>query len=314
MGPELSVVITTRDRPERLRRQLAALRAQTVADERLEVIVVDDGGGPAGADMLEEEVALGEGPALRVIRRDASGGPGAGRNSGWRAARGALIAFTDDDCEVTPAWAEAYLAAAQEHPGAFMQGRVLPLPAEEASFGPFSHTIRHESITRGFETANMLYPRNVLEQLGGFDELVFTKCGEDSDLAWRAIERGIEAVWVPDALAYHAVVDLGPVGMLRRAARWDEAPLAFKRHPGMRRSLIHRVFWSQEHWYAVRALVALLLPTRLWWLRWWLAAPYVAHLVERRSGPLLAPFIVLRHATEMAVLLRGSARYRTLVI
>ena len=311
--PEVSVVISTRDRPARLERQLAALWAQTVPPETFEVIVVDDGSGPDTMALLERERTRSGG--LRVIRRDVAAGPATGRNEGWRAARAPLVAFTDDDCEASPGWLEALLLAAAEHPGAVLQGRILPLPSEEPSFGPFSHTIRIEELSRGFETANIAYPRELLERLGGFDETSFSKAGgEDTDLGWKAVEAGAPAVFVADALTYHAVLGLGPLGMLRRATRWDETVLAYKRHPGLRGTLVLGVFWNREHLHVVRALVALALPQRLWWLRWWLAAPYVTHLVERRSGPLLAPYIVTRDLLEIATLLRGSARYRTLVI
>ena len=310
--PDIAVVITTRDRPDRLARQLAALRAQTLPPDRFEVIVVDDASGRETQTLLEREAAA-PGLRLRVVRRAVTGGPGAGRNSGWRQTRAPLVAFTDDDCEATPAWLEALLGAARDHPGAFLQGRVLPLPAEAPSFGPFSHTVRIETLTRGFETANMLYPRALLERLGGFDE-TFTQSGEDTDLAWRALEAGAEAVWVPTALTHHAVVQLGPLGMLRRAMRWHEAPRAYKLHPRLRQTLVWRLFWSRHHLWALRALVALALPRQLWWLSLWLAAPYVTRLVERRSGPLLAPYIVVHDAIEIATLLRGSLRYRTLVI
>lgn len=311
--PDVSVVISTRDRPARLERQLAALREQTLEAERYEVVVVDDGSGPETVALLDRQARRFE--RLRVIRRDVSAGPATGRNEGWRATRAPLVAFTDDDCEATPGWLEALLRAAGEHPGSVLQGRTLPLPAEEDSFGPFSHTIRIEELSRGFETANIAYPRDLLERLGGFDETSFGKAGgEDTDLGWKAIAAGSEPVFVADALAYHAVLQLGPLGLLQRATRWDESVLAYKRHPGLRKTLVLGIFWNREHLRAVRALVALLLPERLWWLRWWLAAPYVAHLVERRSGPLLAPYIVTRDVVEIAALLRGSVRYRTLVI
>jgi GT2 family glycosyltransferase len=310
-APDVSVVISTRDRPERLARQLQALRAQTLAPERFEVIVVDDGSGPETAAMLEREAW----PALRVFRREVSAGPAAGRNLGWREARAPLIAFTDDDCVATPDWLAAFTEAACRHPGRFLQGRVLPIEDELASFGPFSFTIRIEALSRGFETANILYPRALLQRLEGFDESGFKKAaGEDTDLAWRAIEAGVEPVWVPDALAHHAVLHLGPIGQLKRATRWDEAVLSYKRHPGLRKTLTLRLFWSREHWHMARALIALALPRHLWWLRWWLAAPYVTRLVDRRSGPLLAPYIVLHDAVEVATLLRGSVRHRTLVL
>lgn len=312
--PEASVVIATHNRPDRLARQLTALRAQTVDPKRFEVVVVDDGSGPETAAVLEEQASL-PGLVLRTLRNGRPGGPAAARNLGWRAASAPLVAFTDDDCEVTPEWLEAYLAAAAVKPGGILQGRVLPLPSEEESFGPFSHTIRIEAPSRGFETANIAYPRALLEQVGGFDEESFSKAGgEDTDLAWKAIGQGAETVWVPDALAHHAVIQLGPLGMLRRATIWDESVLAYKRHPGLRRTLVAGVFWNQEHWMAGRALMAMAVPGRWWWIRWWLAAPYVTRLVQRRSGPALAPFIVLRDAIEIATLLRGSWRYRTLVV
>ena len=47
------------------------------------------------------------------------------------------------------------------------------------------------------------------------------------------------------------------------------------------------VFWSEVHQWLFMALLALLLPKRLWWLRGWLAAPYVVRLTDRRSGPLI---------------------------
>ena len=304
--PDVSVVITTRDRPERLSRQLAALRAQTLAPGRFEVIVVDDGSRPETQAMLADV-------GVRVVRREASGGPSAGRNTGWRAASAPLVAFTDDDCEVTPGWLEAHLAAARAHSGAVLQGPVRPLTAEEASFGPFSHTIRNEDLTRGFETANIVYPRELLERLGGFDE-TFTQSGEDTDLAWRAMASGAPAVFVPGALVHHAVVQLGPLGMLRRAARWHETPLVYKRHPELRRTLVLRLFWNSRHLEAWAALLALLLPRRLRLLRALLAAPYARRLVWRRSGPLLAPYVIAYDVVELATFLRGSLRYGTLVL
>jgi GT2 family glycosyltransferase len=309
--PDVSVVITTRDRPERLARQLDALRAQTLAPDRFEVVVVDDGSGPETGAVLE---GARDGWALTVVRNEVSRGPGGGRNAGWRVASAPLIAFTDDDCVATPGWLEALLEAAGRHPGAFLQGKVLPIPDELPSFGPFSHTVRVETMTRGFETANIAYPRALLERLGGFDEVAFRRSGEDTDLAWKAIGAGVEPVFVPEALVHHAVVQQGPLGKLRDAGRWHESVLVYKRHPQVRSTLHLRLFWSVEHWWALRALVALAVPRRLWWLRWWLAAPYVNRLVNRRSGPLLAPYIIARDAIEIGAMLRGSARYKTLVL
>jgi GT2 family glycosyltransferase len=242
-------------------------------------------------------------------------GRAAARNRGWRAARAPLIAFTDDDCVATPGWLEALVAVAAANPGAIVQGPTRPDPQEWPRYGPFSHTLDNGSLSRGFETANILYPRSVLERVGGFDEAAFSKWGgEDADLAWRAIEVDVPAVWAATALVHHAVVDLGPIGKLRAAWRCDQAMLAFKRHAGLRETRHMGVFWNRQHSWFARAAVAVLVPRRLWWLRWWLAAPYMVRLTGRRSGPLLAPYLIIHDLVEVAACVRGSLRYRVLVI
>jgi GT2 family glycosyltransferase len=314
-SPDVSVVLATHDRPVRLARQLSALRAQSLADELYEVIVVDDASGPATVEMLAREQAHVGGPRLTVIRRDVSGGPAAARNEGWRRARGGLIAFTDDDCEAPPHWLQAGLDAAEAHPGAFIQGPIGPIPREVADYGPFSHTVDVTELGPGFETANIFYPREVLERLGGFDEAAYSgPGGEDTDLAWKAIESGVEAVWAPKAQMHHAVTYLGPVKKLRLAARWHESMLPFKRYAGLRAHRKLGVFWNDNHLWIFRAALALALPRRLRYLRWWLAAPYVMRLTNRRSGPLLAPYLIVHDLVEVTACVRGSIRYRVLVI
>ncbi|MBX9627328.1 MAG: glycosyltransferase [Gemmataceae bacterium] len=75
--PRVSVVVPTYRRPELLARCRAALAAQRLPADQFEVIVVED--------------VLADGPATA-------------RNRGWRAARGTVIAFTDDDTIPDPAW------------------------------------------------------------------------------------------------------------------------------------------------------------------------------------------------------------------
>jgi hypothetical protein len=60
------------------------------------------------------------------------------------------------------------------------------------------------------------------------------------------------------------------------------------------------------------------LPGRLRYLRWWLAYPYLAHLPTRGrlegGGLLVAPYYLVHDLVELAAMLRGSLRYRTLVV
>ena len=316
--PDVSVVLATHNRAKRLAALLESLRAQTIGTGRFEVIVVDDASSDDGATraVLHAESARGE-LDLRVVHHETSSGPASARNEGWRLARAPLVAFTDDDCVVVPEWLEAGLDIAEEHPGAVIQGPTDPSldPEERKLLGPLCHTVQVIKLGPSYETCNIFYPRELLEELGGFDEVSFSMPGgEDTDLAWKAMEIGRETVWADRAQAYHAITWSGPVGRVKLAWRWHETMLIFKRHPGLRRYLVRGVFWKDTHYQLARTMLAVALPRRWWPLRWWLAAPYVNYLVNRRTGPLLAPVIVAHDLTEMVACVRGSLRYRVLVI
>src|SRR3990172_2177370 len=105
--PLVSVVVPTCNRADLLRRCLDRLApgAQRLDAARYEVIVADDG-APGSAAMAIEKTH----PWARTVdgpRR----GPAANRNAGAGAARGAYLAFTDDDTEPSPAWLASFVAA-----------------------------------------------------------------------------------------------------------------------------------------------------------------------------------------------------------
>jgi glycosyltransferase involved in cell wall biosynthesis len=97
----ISVVIPTLDRPGPLTACLQALAESFPRDA--ETIVVSDG----GAENLGPLVApFTDSLRLRLIYAK-HGGPAAARNRGLEAARGQIVAFTDDDCRPQPGWLAA---------------------------------------------------------------------------------------------------------------------------------------------------------------------------------------------------------------
>jgi GT2 family glycosyltransferase len=315
--PAVSVVVATFERAARLERLLVALRAQTLGPQSFEVIVVDDASADGTAELLRRERDAG-GLELRPITRPLNGGWAAAREDGRRAARGPIVAFTDDDCVPDPGWLEAGLAACAENPGAIVQGRTLRDPGEWDRLSPvgraFARTLEVREPDPHFQTCNVFHPRELIERVGGFDVERFSRVpGEDADLAWRAIERGAETAFAPEALVLHAVEAVGPLGKLRAAARTDLRVYAL--HPALRRAYFVRgAFWKGSHYFLVRALAGALLPRRLLPVRAWLAVPYAVHLVERGrvegGGPLLAPYYLLHDLVELAAAVRSSLRYR----
>jgi glycosyltransferase involved in cell wall biosynthesis len=316
-APEVSVVIPTRDRAARLGAALEALRGQTIAPDRFEVVVVDDGSTDETTELLARPSADG-GPEVRAIRL-AGQGPAAARNAGWQAARASLVAFTDDDCEPTPTWVESILGAAAASPGAIVQGVTTPIPREsELLRRPFSRTRLIDEQNPFFATCNIAYPRELLERLNGFDELFPEALGEDTDLGWRALEMGASAEFARGAVVHHAVEDLGPAGYMRHALRGADAVYAFRRHPGLRaRSLRYGVFRNPSLERLALAGAGLLLARRHR-AAVLLALPYARNLLGRSmssdAGPLLVPYLLTYDLVQAYTSLRGSIRHRRLVL
>ena len=106
MTPFVSVVVPSHNRARLLSRTLQSILAQQMGD--LEVVVVDDGSTDDTAS-----VAAAADPRVVVLRNEAPAGVSAARNRGIAAARGAWMAFCDDDDLWSPEKLAHQLAAAE---------------------------------------------------------------------------------------------------------------------------------------------------------------------------------------------------------
>ncbi|MDA0168668.1 glycosyltransferase [Solirubrobacter taibaiensis] len=309
-APLVSIVVASRDRRELLGHLLAALDAQTFPHSQRELIVVDDG---STDDTLEFLATRAD---VHVVRGGGNG-PGTARNSGWRIAQAPLIVFTDDDCEPTPGWLQALVDQAGRKPGAVVQGPVAPNPAQADQFGPMARSLEINGLSPHFETANILYPRDLLERLGGFDENFGSPAGEDTDLGWRAMAAGAEHVFAPEALVYHAVHQKTAKQTLKDAFRASDCVRTYRDYPHMREHLQDGIYFHPSHplvWQAAcAAVLAPAIPAAGVF-----AVPYAAHLYKRcrltGSKPSAMPFFVLRDIVEIGAVVRGAVKHRTLLL
>ncbi len=186
----------------------------------LDVTVVIPTIGRAGLAELIERVDVAPRPVLIVVADDRPGdrerppldlpdtvtplqivvssgrGPAAARNAGWRAATSAWVAFLDDDVLPPADWTARLATDLAGLPAdvAGSQGRLrVPLP-------PGHRPTDEERRTTGLVgkpwiTADLAYRRQVLADVGGFDERFPRAFREDCDLAVRVIRAGWAIVW-----------------------------------------------------------------------------------------------------------------------
>lgn len=213
-GPKVSAVVPTRDRPQALRRCLAALEAQSLP---VEIVIVED--------------SAGRGPAWA-------------RNEGVRRARGEVVCFTDDDCEPLAGWAEALAAPILAGEAEAATGPVAMAAGATAADRAWEAIVHHLQVratasgtaSPGFAvTANLAARRSLLERLP-FDESFPAAAGEDRDWGERVAREDAPPRYVPTASVLHrSGMSVG--GFLRQQYRYGQGAARYRaaeagRRPG----------------------------------------------------------------------------------
>jgi glycosyltransferase involved in cell wall biosynthesis len=314
MTPRLTVAIASHERPLRLRWLLNALEDQTLPRDAFEVVVCFDDAGEQTARLLAEH-PLG----VRAIRlAPGTGSPARQRNAAWRAGRSPAVLFTDDDCRPPAEWLAGAAGAVARAPDAVVQGAVRPDPDELMLLmrTPHARSLRVDPPTEWGQTANIAYPRALLERLGGFDETFPAPAGEDTDLLQRALAAGARLAAAPEVLTFHATL-VEPLRARARATwRWQHIACVVARHPRLRRDFPLGVFWKTRHAGVALALAGLAARRPLLALPWALdALPSYGRTprgVARAVSEL--PGRAVGDAVELAAVARGALRYRTLVL
>jgi len=232
----VSAIIATFNRPEKLRRTLECLEAQTLAASRFEVVVVDD-----GSQVSYEEIASCVWPfGMQYIRQENQGEVLA-RTHGIRLSRSPLLAFLDDDILPEPSYLAELLAEYARHPGCLILGTLYPKLGERPT--PFQIMMaRQDASQRSGRvpfhecwSGVLCVERSVIDSLGGLRTLGGggRNAWGGMDVAYRAMQQGIPIWRTTRAVAYHddfAMVDLDSYRQRMRSVS-RMAVLNFQRSP-----------------------------------------------------------------------------------
>ena len=122
--PDVSIVVPTHDKAERLILALHALRPQTLSTSRFETVVVADGCADDTLSVVTQARRLGL--HIRLIETRHAG-QSAARNRGAAEARGRILLFMDDDILLHPGYVERMAEAVRRHPRAVIRAPVRSL-------------------------------------------------------------------------------------------------------------------------------------------------------------------------------------------
>jgi len=207
-APSVSVVIPTRNR---------VIDVVDCADTVLandgfqELLVVDQSDG----DATKNAVSKLTDPRLRYIRTETRGVTN-GRNVGIDLTKGEVIAFTDDDCRVSPDWVPSIAHVFSSDPEVgVVCGRVrIPVELEgkgvAATFEPVVREWHRRYPPFGVDwgiTANLAVRRSMLPKFGKFDPMLGPgspmRAGEEPDFLFRVLRSGTKVINASEVLVDH---------------------------------------------------------------------------------------------------------------
>ncbi|MFA6548434.1 MAG: glycosyltransferase family 2 protein [Candidatus Margulisiibacteriota bacterium] len=213
--PLISIVIVNHNSKSYLTECFASLKKQTFED--YEVIFIDNGSTDGSTEYIKSNFS----DFTRLIRLQNNCGFAEANNIGIRTARGKYVVLLNNDTKADPFWLQELIRAAEKDEQIGMcASKILfmrePTMIDSTGMGIYpdgtSKQRGWKELDRGQYDNHLdillpsgcaaLYRREMLDQIGLFDERFFAYC-EDTDLGLRARLAGWKCRFVPKAIVYH---------------------------------------------------------------------------------------------------------------
>jgi GT2 family glycosyltransferase/Tfp pilus assembly protein PilF len=212
--PLVSIVILARNRLDVTRDCIASIQEHT--PENHEIILIDNGSVDGTVEWLRNQAAVNQN--YRLFENSENRGFSAGCNQGILAAKGKYILLLNNDVVVTPGWLGGMLecfssrdvgivgpmtnniSGAQKWPWVNYDGA--------GGLVPFALAFREQNRYRRISTRRivgfcMLFPMQLVEQIGLLDEQFGSGNFEDDDYCLRATLEGYHNVIAADVFIHH---------------------------------------------------------------------------------------------------------------
>jgi GT2 family glycosyltransferase len=215
--PETSVIVININGLQFLPACFSALGRQIYTD--FETLLVDNGSTDGSIKFVKENF-----PHVIVLELGSNFGFGGGNNKGIKAARGKYIALLNNDTEVHPNWLSELVQGIKVDSNLAMcaskivfadNPNIVDSAGDELFWFGQTFTYRHfpadhPAVTKTRRCFSAcagaaLYRRDVLDEIGLFDEIYSPIYYEDVDLGFRAQLRGYECLYCPSAVVLHKV-------------------------------------------------------------------------------------------------------------
>jgi len=211
---KVSVIVVNWNRRELLRACLKSLETQI--QQNFEIIVVDNGSTDGSAEMLERDYS-----AVRLIRNPENRGFCAANNQGIQVSQAEFVALLNNDAEADPGWLSALVGAFEGRPDCGMAASKILVYEDPGRIDKAGHLIYPDGQNRGRGSGELdrgqydraeetlwpdgcaaMYRRDMLAQIGGFDEDLFAYA-DDAELGLRARIAGWRCFYTPHAVVRH---------------------------------------------------------------------------------------------------------------
>jgi GT2 family glycosyltransferase len=209
----VSIIIPNWNGKRYLRDCLEAIRAQTYGN--FEVLLVDNASSDSSIDFVKTSF-----PEIRVIALPQNRGFSGAANEGIKKAKGELVALLNNDAFPEKNWLKAMVEGIQEAPDiGVCASKILRMTEEsrietagddytrfgvacKRGWNQMGHHFERTEFVFAACAAAVLYRKNMLEEIGDFDEDLFFSY-EDVDLSFRAQLANYRCRYVPEAVVYH---------------------------------------------------------------------------------------------------------------